>query len=123
MGLRATVTPDCEDESQRPGRDKDERRRQPDWSKSMTSMVRSSHARFSPSPTEIRCSRPRLAGFVLDAFAGHIAVARGYAYKEVAAELFISTKTVDSHVSSVLRKLQLSSRHELTRWATERGLL
>ena len=50
-------------------------------------------------------------------------IARGYAYKEVAAELFISTKTVDSHVSSVLRKLQLSSRHELTRWATERRLL
>ncbi len=87
---------------------------------------------------------PRLAGFVLDAFAGHIAVAaidedldrltererevmrliaRGYAYKEVAAELFISIKTVETHVSSVLRKLQLSSRHELTRWATERRLL
>lgn len=87
---------------------------------------------------------PRLAGFVLDAFAGHIAIAavdedldrltererevmrliaRGYAYKEVAAELFISIKTVETHVSSVLRKLQLSSRHELTRWATERRLL
>ncbi len=79
---------------------------------------------------------PRLAGFVLDAFAGQFEVAeidedldrltererevmrliaRGYAYKEVAAELFISIKTVESHVSSVLRKLQLSSRHELTR--------
>ena len=87
---------------------------------------------------------PRLAGFVLDAFAGSIEVAqvdedldrltererevmrliaRGYAYKEVAAELFISIKTVETHVSSVLRKLQLSSRHELTRWATDRRLL
>ncbi|MBY9076330.1 response regulator transcription factor [Nocardioides sp. WL0053] len=87
---------------------------------------------------------PRLAGFVLDAFAGSIAVAqvdedldrltererevmrliaRGYAYKEVAGELFISVKTVETHVSSVLRKLQLSSRHELTRWASERRLL
>ncbi len=87
---------------------------------------------------------PRLAGFVLDAFAGTIEVAqidedldrltererevmrliaRGYAYKEVAKELFISIKTVESHVSSVLRKLQLSSRHELTRWANERRLI
>ena len=87
---------------------------------------------------------PRLAGFVLDAFAGQIEVAsvdedldrltererevmrliaRGYAYKEVAAQLFISIKTVETHVSSVLRKLQLSSRHELTRWASERRLL
>jgi DNA-binding NarL/FixJ family response regulator len=87
---------------------------------------------------------PRLAGFVLDAFAGSIAVAqvdedldrltgrerevmrliaRGYAYKEVARELFISVKTVETHVSSVLRKLQLSSRHELTRWANDRRLL
>jgi DNA-binding NarL/FixJ family response regulator len=87
---------------------------------------------------------PRLAGFVLDAFAGSIEVAqidedldrltererevmrliaRGYAYKEVASELFISVKTVETHVSSVLRKLQLSSRHELTRWATDRRLL
>ncbi|WEK13648.1 MAG: response regulator transcription factor [Candidatus Microbacterium phytovorans] len=88
---------------------------------------------------------PRLAGFVLDAFgavAGETAVvddeldrlssreqevmrliARGYAYKEVAAELFISIKTVETHVSSVLRKLQLSSRHELTVWASERRLL
>jgi len=87
---------------------------------------------------------PRLAGFVLDAFAGTIEVAavdedldrltererevmrliaRGYAYKEVASELFISIKTVETHVSSVLRKLQLSSRHELTRWATDRRLL
>lgn len=87
---------------------------------------------------------PRLAGFVLDAFAGQIEVAsvdedldrltererevmrliaRGYAYKEVASELFISIKTVETHVSSVLRKLQLSSRHELTRWASERRLL
>jgi DNA-binding NarL/FixJ family response regulator len=88
---------------------------------------------------------PRLAGFVLDAFgavAGEQAVAddeldrlsarerevmrliaRGYAYKEVASELFISIKTVESHVSAVLRKLQLSSRHELTAWALERKLL
>ncbi|QTV80686.1 LuxR C-terminal-related transcriptional regulator [Microbacterium sp. NIBRBAC000506063] len=88
---------------------------------------------------------PRLAGFVLDAFgavAGETAatgdeldrlsareqevmrlIARGYAYKEVAAELFISIKTVETHVSSVLRKLQLSSRHELTAWASERRLL
>ena len=87
---------------------------------------------------------PRLAGFVLDAFAGSIEVAqvdedldrltererevmrliaRGYAYNEVASELFISIKTVETHVSSVLRKLQLSSRHELTRWASDRRLL
>ena len=86
---------------------------------------------------------PRLAGFVLDAFAGSEApsvdadldrlsarerevmrlIARGYAYKEVAKELFISVKTVETHVSAVLRKLQLSSRHELTRWAADRRLL
>jgi len=87
---------------------------------------------------------PRLAGFVLDAFAGVAEVpsvdpeldrlsarerevmrliARGYAYKEVARELFISVKTVETHVSSVLRKLQLSSRHELTAWAADRRLL
>ena len=50
-------------------------------------------------------------------------IARGYSYKEVAKELFISIKTVETHVSAVLRKLQLSSRHELTRWAAERRLL
>ncbi|MGI8948090.1 MAG: LuxR C-terminal-related transcriptional regulator [Ornithinimicrobium sp.] len=88
---------------------------------------------------------PRLAGFVLDAFgaaAGEVAevdeeldrlstrerevmrlIARGYQYKEVAKELFISIKTVETHVSSVLRKLQLSSRHELTAWAMDRRLL
>lgn len=88
---------------------------------------------------------PRLAGFVLDAFgaaAGEVAevdeeldrlsarerevmrlIARGYQYKEVAKELFISVKTVETHVSSVLRKLQLSSRHELTAWALNRRLL
>lgn len=87
---------------------------------------------------------PRLAGFVLDAFAGQELpssvdpeldrlsarerevmrlIARGYAYKEVARELFISVKTVETHVSAVLRKLQLSSRHELTRWAADRRLL
>jgi DNA-binding NarL/FixJ family response regulator len=88
---------------------------------------------------------PRLAGFVLDAFAagppaGALSVdpeldqltprerevlrliARGYTYREIAKELFISVKTVESHVSSVLRKLQLSTRHQLTRWATERRL-
>ncbi len=91
---------------------------------------------------------PRLAGFVLDAFAGtplrapaggdpdpeldqltprerevlqHIA--RGYMYKEIAHTLSISAKTVEAHVSSLLRKLQLSSRHELSRWAAERRLL
>jgi len=86
---------------------------------------------------------PRLAGFVLDAFAGAAPpstdpeleqltprerevlrlIARGYAYKEVAHDLEISVKTVESHVSSVLRKLQLSSRHQLARWANERRLL
>lgn len=88
---------------------------------------------------------PRLAGFVLDAFgavSGETAavddeldrlsareqevmrlIARGYAYKEVASALFISVKTVETHVSAVLRKLQLSSRHELTAWASERRLL
>ena len=86
---------------------------------------------------------PRLAGFVLDAFSGtatEIAdpefdqltprerevlryIARGYAYKQVARELSISLKTVETHVSAVLRKLQLSSRHELTRWAAERRLI
>ena len=50
-------------------------------------------------------------------------IARGYTYKELARRLAISPKTVESHVSSVLRKLQLSSRHELTRWATDRKLL
>jgi DNA-binding NarL/FixJ family response regulator len=85
---------------------------------------------------------PRLAGFVLDAFAagGRVGgdaeldsltarerevlqlIARGYRYKEIAARLHLSVKTVEAHVSSVLRKLQLSSRHELTRWAHERRL-
>jgi len=50
-------------------------------------------------------------------------LARGYAYKEIAAELFISVKTVETHASNVLRKLQLSSRHQLTRWAADRRLL
>ena len=87
---------------------------------------------------------PRLAGFVLDAFAGEIPpaavdpeldlltprerevlqhIARGYMYKEIAARLGISAKTVEAHVSAVLRKLQLSSRHELTRWAVHRRLV
>ena len=96
---------------------------------------------------------PRLAGFVLDAFAAAAAaggtpgggpapsfdpeldqltprerevlrhIARGYTYREIARELTISVKTVETHVSAVLRKLQLSTRHELTRWATERRLL
>jgi DNA-binding NarL/FixJ family response regulator len=89
---------------------------------------------------------PRLAGFVLDAFAElapgerpQLAdpeldqltprerevlrlIARGYTYKEIARELYISSKTVETHVSSVLRKLQLSTRHQLTRWAAERRL-
>jgi DNA-binding NarL/FixJ family response regulator len=86
---------------------------------------------------------PRLAGFVLDAFAGAAPpatdpeleqltprerevlrlIARGYSYKEVARDLGISTKTVETHVSSVLRKLQLSSRHQLARWASDRRLI
>jgi len=86
---------------------------------------------------------PRLAGFVLDAFAGEFApaevdpefdqltarerevlqlIARGYMYKEIALQLGISAKTVEAHVSAVLRKLQLSNRHELSRWAIERRL-
>ena len=87
---------------------------------------------------------PRLAGFVLDAFSGDppatVAdpqleqlsprerevmrlIARGYTYKEIARQLSLSVKTVETHVSAVLRKLQLSSRHELTRWASDRRLL
>jgi DNA-binding NarL/FixJ family response regulator len=87
---------------------------------------------------------PRLAGFVLDAFREAPMtpsvdseldqltprerevlrlLARGYAYKEIAAELFISVKTVETHASNVLRKLQLSSRHQLTRWAADRRML
>ncbi len=86
---------------------------------------------------------PRLAGFVLDAFATVLPVApdpeldqltarekevlrliaRGYTYKEVAGRLHVSVKTVETHVSAVLRKLQLSSRHELTVWATERRIV
>ena len=85
---------------------------------------------------------PRLAGFVLDAFRNGDAVsdaeldqltprerevlqliARGYKYKEIASRLHLSARTVESHVSAVLRKLQLSSRHELTRWAAERRLI
>src|SRR5919201_3794915 len=87
---------------------------------------------------------PRLAGFVLDAFAGGMPerevdpqldqltarerevlrhIARGYLYKEIAQRLSISTKTVEAHVSAVLRKLQLSNRHELSRWAVGRRLV
>jgi DNA-binding NarL/FixJ family response regulator len=85
---------------------------------------------------------PRLAGFVLDAFAGGAPpidpeidqltarerevlrhIARGYTYRETARELHISVKTVETHVSAVLRKLQLTNRHELTRWATDRRLV
>ncbi|MFN8112138.1 MAG: response regulator transcription factor [Solirubrobacterales bacterium] len=87
---------------------------------------------------------PRLAGFVLDAFAGAVPeaevdpeldqltmrerevlrmIARGYMYKEVAQKLDISPRTVEAHVSAVLRKLQLSNRHELSRWAAERRLV
>ena len=98
------------------------------------SMVRDGDAVFSP----------RLAGFVLDAFSGDAPpevgdpeldqlsprerevmrlIARGYTYKEIARRLTLSVKTVETHVSAVLRKLQLSSRHELTRWATERRIV
>lgn len=86
---------------------------------------------------------PRLAGFVLDAFHGELTggidpeldqltarerevlrhIARGFTYREVAKRLHLSVKTVETHVSSVLRKLQLSSRHELSRWATDRRLV
>jgi len=86
---------------------------------------------------------PRLAGFVLDAFAGGLPVpideeldqltvrerevlrliARGFAYKQVAARLNLSVKTVETHVSAVLRKLQLSNRHELARWASDRKIV
>ncbi len=86
---------------------------------------------------------PRLAGFVLDAFAGEATViadpeldqlttrekevlrliARGYSYKEVAKQLSLSVKTIETHVSAVLRKLQLTSRYELARWATERRIV
>jgi DNA-binding NarL/FixJ family response regulator len=87
---------------------------------------------------------PRLAGFVLDAFRDTPVMpsfdpeldqltpreldvlrllARGYAYKEIAAQLFISVKTVETHASNVLRKLQLSNRHQLTRWAADRRML
>lgn len=87
---------------------------------------------------------PRLAGFVLEAFRNAPAVpsidpeidqltpreqevlrllARGYAYKEIATQLFISIKTVETHASNVLRKLQLSNRHQLTRWATDRRIV
>ncbi len=87
---------------------------------------------------------PRLAGFVLDAFSTELTapaadpeldrltareqevmrlLARGYAYKEIARRLTISIKTVESHASAVLRKLQLSNRNELTRWAADRRIL
>jgi DNA-binding NarL/FixJ family response regulator len=86
---------------------------------------------------------PRLAGFVLDAFTDVVSapldpeldqltarerevlrlIARGYAYKQVATRLSISIKTVESHVSAVLRKLQLSNRHELARWASHRRIV
>ena len=86
---------------------------------------------------------PRLAGFVLDAFAGDVPVpadpeldqltereqevlrliARGYTYREIGTRLHLSVKTIESHVSSVLRKLQLSNRHQLTAWANERRIV
>ena len=86
---------------------------------------------------------PRLAGFVLDAFAAELPapenpdldiltdreqevlrlIARGYTYKEVASRLHLSVKTIESHVSAVLRKLQLSNRHQLTAWAHERRIV
>jgi DNA-binding NarL/FixJ family response regulator len=86
---------------------------------------------------------PRLAGFVLDTFSGDVAtitdpeldqltpreqevlrlIARGYAYKEIASRLHLSVKTIETHVSAVLRKLQLSNRHQLTAWVNERRLI
>ena len=86
---------------------------------------------------------PRLAGFVLDAFSGDSPapndpeldqltareqevlrlIARGYTYREVGTRLHLSVKTIESHVSSVLRKLQLSNRHQLTAWANERRIV
>ena len=87
---------------------------------------------------------PRLAGFVLDAFAGTVEIAevdeeldrlsprerdvmrliaRGYTYREAASELFLSVKTIETHVSNVLRKLQLSNRNELARWASDRRIV
>jgi len=87
---------------------------------------------------------PRLAGFVLDAFAGSVEIAevdeeldrlsprerdvmrliaRGYTYREAASELFLSIKTIETHMSSVLRKLQLSNRNELARWASDRRIV
>jgi DNA-binding NarL/FixJ family response regulator len=86
---------------------------------------------------------PRLAGFVLDAFSGPATqpadldldqltpreqevlerIARGYLYKEVAQMLGVSTRTIETHVSAVLRKLHLSNRHQLARWATEHKLV
>ncbi|MET0326949.1 MAG: response regulator transcription factor [Ilumatobacteraceae bacterium] len=86
---------------------------------------------------------PRLAGFVLDAFSGDVVaatdpeldllttreqevmrlIARGYAYKEIAGRLHLSVKTIETHVSAVLRKLQLSNRHQLTAWANDRRLI
>ena len=86
---------------------------------------------------------PRLAGFVLDAFSGELPapadpeldlltarehevlrlIARGYTYKEIAGRLHLSVKTIETHVSAVLRKLQLSNRHQLTAWANERRLI
>jgi DNA-binding NarL/FixJ family response regulator len=89
---------------------------------------------------------PRLAGFVLDAFAGDLPagvsvddpeldrlttrekevlrhIARGYTYREIGSRLHISVKTVETHVSAVLRKLQLSNRHELARWASNRRIV
>ena len=86
---------------------------------------------------------PRLAGFVLDAFSGDVPrptdpeldlltareqevmrlIARGYAYKEIAGRLHLSVKTIETHVSAVLRKLQLCNRHQLTAWANDRRLL
>lgn len=86
---------------------------------------------------------PRLAGFVLDAFSGELPaqvdpdldqlsareqevlrlIARGYTYREIATRLHLSVKTIESHVSAVLRKLQLSNRHQLSAWATQRRLV
>ena len=143
QALAGHAVPRAVGQRRRGGRDRHDPRRRP-------RLRHQDHHRPRAGPCDPAGGRrdavfsPRLAGFVLDAFAGSIEVAdidedldrltererevmrliaRGYAYKEVAKELFISIKTVETHMSAVLRKLQLSSRHELTRWASDRRLL
>ena len=128
----------------RRGRDRGRARRRPRLRDEDDLRPRAGRRRRAACATATPSSRPRLAGFVLDAFAGKITeaeadpeldqlttrerevlrlIARGYLYKEIALELSISPKTVEAHVSAVLRKLQLSNRHELSRWAVERRLV